>query len=87
MNNTIKESLLTIFYYFVTYFIIMKSISKYPSNGALSEAFLILLGFIVLSIVALIYTIVKMLKGESHKIVPFMIHIIALFLYIHVLRY
>ena len=58
MKNTIKGVLITFGYYIVAYFILKYSFGAYPSNGGPSEAFFLLLGFVLLSIFIFIYCII-----------------------------
>lgn len=85
MKNLFTEVLITLVYYIVAYFIITYAFDVFPSSGGPSEAFFLLLGFGLLSIIIFIYCVVKLKKGDSAKIGSIMTHLIAMPLFLKLL--
>jgi hypothetical protein len=78
IKNIFVEALITLVYYIVAYFIITYAFDVFPSSGGPSEAFFLLVGFGLLSIIIFIYCFVKLTKGDMAKIGSVITHLIAM---------
>lgn len=78
MKDVLIEVLITMVYYVLAYFLPTYAFESFPSNGGPSEAFFLFLGFILLSIIIFIYSIVQLMKDDTSKIGSIITHIIAM---------
>ncbi|AXB58319.1 hypothetical protein [Flavobacterium fluviale] len=78
MRNILRGILITTVYYVVIYFIIIYAFKSFPAAGGPSEAVFIMFGLALLSVILLIYNLVKLIKGDWAQIYFIITHIIAM---------